>query len=122
VDFPKYFNAQRHSSWASLAPQTPILIGYNFEPAYHITIAARSLEITPTKNKRCTVLIHPFILESRDIPLEREVIRFEAIAEENLAIGGRTVLQGVEDTERKPNECDSILHTISWNQRGMGRK
>jgi hypothetical protein len=105
-----------------LAPETPMLIGCNFGPAYYITITALSLEIAPTKNKRCTALIHAFILESLDIPLERGVIRFEAIAEENLAIDGRTVLQEVEDMERKPNEDDGILRTISRNQRGMRRK
>jgi hypothetical protein len=105
-----------------LTPETPMLIGCNFEPAYHITITALSLEIAPTKNKRCTALIHAFILESLDMPLERGVIQFEAIAEENLAIDGKTVLQEVEDMERKPNEDDGILRTISRNRHGVGRK
>jgi hypothetical protein len=105
-----------------LAPETPMLLGGNIDPAYHITITALSSEIAPTKNKRSTALLHAFILESLDIPLERGVIRFEAIAEENLAVNGKTVLQEVEEMERNPNEDDGVLRTISRNRGIMGRK
>jgi Macrophage migration inhibitory factor (MIF) len=105
-----------------LAAETPMLVGGNVEPAYHITITALSLEIAPTKNKRSTALLHAFILESLDIPLERGVIRFEAVAEENLAVNGKTVLQEVEEMERNPNDDDGVLRTISRNRGRMGRK
>jgi hypothetical protein len=105
-----------------LSPETPILLGGNVEPAYHITITALSSEITPTKNKRSTVLPHAFILESLDIPLEKGVIRFDAIAEENLAINGKTVLQEVEEMQKDPYEDDGVFGTIGRSRGRMGRK
>lgn len=105
-----------------LSPETPMLIGGNIEPAYHITITALSLEIAPTKNKRSTALIHAFILESLDIPLDRGVIQFEAVRDENLAVNGKTVLQEVEETQRNANEEDGMLCAMSRTKGKMGRK
>ena len=100
----------------------PMLLGGNAEPAYHITISALAKEIAPTKNKRSTALLQAWILESLHIPVERGVIRFEAIAEENLAFNGKTVLQEIEEMESNPNEDDGVLRTISRNGVKVGRK
>ena len=102
--------------------QAPILLGGNAEPAYFITIRAVSSEIAPTKNKRSTALLQAWILECLEIPLDRGIIRFEATAEENLATNGKTLLQEIEEMERRPNEEDGILGTISRNRGKMGRK
>ena len=110
------------SSVMVILAQAPILLGGNAGPAYFITIKAVSSEIAPTKNKRSTVLIQTWILECLQIPLDRGVIRFEATAEENLATNGKTLLQEIEEMERRPNEGGVILRTISRNRGKMGRK
>lgn len=103
------------------SPQT-MLFGGSFEPAYNMTIAALASEIAPTKNKRSTALVQAFMLESLDIAPRRGIIRFEPVAEENLATNGMTALQEIEEIERNSSEDSRVLRTISRNRSRKGRR
>jgi hypothetical protein len=85
-----------------LAPETPMLLGENVESDYHITITALSLEVAPTKNKRNTTLLQAYMFENLQIPLDRGVIRLEAIAEANLATQWRHSASGDRGNGRVP--------------------
>lgn len=90
-----------------------MLLAGTSEPAYHLTIVALQTEIAATKNKRSTHLIQDFMLEALDIQPTRGVLRFEAVAEENLATNGMTALQEIEQLERQPPDDDGILRALS---------
>ncbi len=105
-----------------VSPETPILLGGNSEPAYHITLTALASEVAPTKNKRSTYLIQKFMTDCLRIPANRGVIRFEALAEENLATNGMTTLQEIEELQRNSSEDSGALRTVSRNRSRKGRK
>jgi Macrophage migration inhibitory factor (MIF) len=97
--------------------EVAMLIGGNSEPAYHVTVTALPSEIAATKNKRSTHLIQDFMQDSLDIKPRRGVVRFEAVAEENLATNGMTALQEIEQLERNSVEDDGILRAWSRQTR-----
>jgi Macrophage migration inhibitory factor (MIF) len=97
-------------------PCQAMLFGGSPEPAYYMTITALASEIAPTKNKRSTALVQGFMHESLDIAPRRGIIRFEPIAEENLATNGITVLQEIEDMERNSSEESRALRSLSRNR------
>lgn len=86
------------------------------EPAYYLKITALASEIAPTKNKRSTALVQEFMHESLDIAPRRGIIRFEPVAEENLATNGMTALQEIEEMARNSSEDSRALRTISRNK------
>jgi hypothetical protein len=96
-----------------LSTDVTMLLAGTSEPAYHLTIVALQTEIAPTKNKRSTHLIQDFMLEALEIQPTRGVLRFEALAEENLATNGMTALQEIEQLERQPPDDEGILRALS---------
>ena len=105
-----------------VSPETPILLGGNSEPTYHITLTALASEVAPTKNKRSTYLMQKFMTDCIRIPANRGVICFEAVAEENLATNGMTTLQEIEELQRNSSEESGVLRTVSQNRSRKSRK
>ncbi len=81
-----------------------MLFGGTFDPAYKITVTALPSQIQPTTNKRNAALIQTFMTDELRVPANRGVIKFIAIAEENLATNGHTVLGEIEALDRHINE------------------
>ena len=99
-----------------------MLLGGNSEPAYHLTITALPSEIAATKNKRSTHLIQDFMFDTLQITPKRGVVRFEPVAEENLATNGMTALQEIEQLERQSTEEDSLLRALSRQRSRRSKK
>ncbi|EXJ83672.1 hypothetical protein A1O1_07296 [Capronia coronata CBS 617.96] len=115
---------QRPASCIMAMASTDIsmLLGGNSDPAYHLTITALPSEIAATKNKRSTHLIQDFMLDTLQIPPKRGVVRFEAVAEENLATNGMTALQEIEQLERQSTDGDGLLGVLSRQRSKRGKK
>jgi len=106
----------------TLNTDVTMLLAGTSEPAYHLTIAALQAEIAATKNKRSTHLIQDFMLDALEIQPTRGVLRFEAVAEENLATNGMTALQEIEQLERQPNGDEGILRALSRQRSRRSKK
>ena len=106
----------------TVAPEIPILLGGSTEPAYHMTITALQTEVAPTKNKRSTALVQAFMYDCLRIKARRGAIRFDPVAEENLATNGMTTLQEIEEMERYSSDDNGVLRTISRTQSRKGKK
>ena len=106
----------------TVSPKTSMVLGGTTEPAYHMSIAALSSEIAPTKNKRSTALIQDFMEECLGIASRRGVIRFEPVAEENLASNGMTALQEIEGLEARSSEDNGVIRGIVRNRSKKGKK
>lgn len=96
-----------------VSTDNPMIIGGSSEPAYSMTIIALPPEIAATKNKRSAHLIQQFMQETLNISPQRGVVRYEAVAEENLATNGVTALQEIEQLERQSHDEDSTFRTLS---------
>ncbi|KAI1344298.1 hypothetical protein F5Y15DRAFT_366102 [Xylariaceae sp. FL0016] len=79
---------------------TAMLFGGSFDPCYLLTIHALPHLVQPTMNKRNAAMIQRWIEEAVGVPPSRGCIRFIAIPEENIAIGGKTLATEVEDMRR----------------------
>lgn len=106
----------------TLNTDVTMLLAGTSEPAYHLTIAALQAEIAATKNKRSTHLIQDFMVDALEIQPTRGVLRFEAVAEENLATNGMTALQEIEQLERQPSGDDGILRALSRQRSRRSKK
>jgi Macrophage migration inhibitory factor (MIF) len=100
-----------------VSTEVAMLIGGNSEPAYHLTVTALPSEFAATKNKRSAHLLQAFMQESLDIKPKRGVVRFEPVAEENLATNGVTALQEIEQLEQDSAEDEGFLRAISLQTR-----
>ena len=100
-----------------VSTEVAMLVGGTSEPAYHLKVTALACEIAATKNKRNAHLLQDFMQESLQIKPSRGVVRFESVAEENLATNGMTALQEIEQLERNSAEDDGILRAISRQTR-----
>jgi len=106
-----------------VSPCVAMILGGNSEPAYHLTSTALQSDVAPTKNKRSTYLLQQFMLDTLHISGMRGVVRFEGIAEADLAIGGMTIQQEIEEMEQKhSNEDTGILRAISRQGDHKGKK
>ncbi|OCL06041.1 hypothetical protein AOQ84DRAFT_355678 [Glonium stellatum] len=81
-----------------------LLLSGSFEPAYILTVTALPVQIQPTVNKRNAALIQSFMSDILGVTADRGIVRFQTIPEENLAIGGRTVLGEIERLEKQQAE------------------
>lgn len=88
----------------SITHSACLLFGGSFEPAYTMTITALPSLVQPTTNKRNAALIQKSMEDVLGVPPQRGLIRFVPVAEENLAINGRTVLGEIEEMERVSKE------------------
>jgi hypothetical protein len=90
-----------------------MIVGGNSDPAYYLTITALPAEIAATMNKRSAHLLQGFMQEALQIPPQRGIVRYEAVAEENLATNGKTALQEIEQLERQSHDEGSRIRSIS---------
>ncbi|TKA72218.1 hypothetical protein B0A49_03943 [Cryomyces minteri] len=81
-----------------------LLLGGSFDPAYTLTITAIPSLLQPTTNKRNAALIQAFMTEILSVPADRGVIKFQHIAEENLATNGATLLGEIEKVDKQMAE------------------
>lgn len=88
----------------SITHSACLLFGGSFEPAYTMTITALPSLVQPTTNKRNAALIQKSMEDVLGVPPQRGLIRFVAVAEENLATNGRTVLGEIEELQRGTQE------------------
>ncbi len=105
----------------TVSPNISILLGGSLKPAYLMNITALASSIEPTKNQRSTAMMRKFMLESLAISPERGVIRFQPIAEADLGIDGKTVLQGVEGKDRHFSQDTAILGVNSMSRGRKGK-
>ncbi|KAG9655506.1 hypothetical protein KCU64_g6495, partial [Aureobasidium melanogenum] len=83
-----------------------LLLAGSFEPAYILTITALPSQLQPVTNKRNSALIQSFMADILAVPPERGILRFQPIAEENLATNGTTVFGEIERTEKSSIDSD----------------
>ncbi|KAI0123855.1 Tautomerase/MIF superfamily [Xylariales sp. AK1849] len=77
-----------------------MMFGGSFDPAYTLTIFALPTLVQPTMNKRNAALIQNHLSETLGVAPSRGYVRFVATAEEDVAIGGKTVAGEMDDLER----------------------
>ncbi|PVH82298.1 Tautomerase/MIF [Cadophora sp. DSE1049] len=109
-----YYLSQRYqrpenSIVVTLTHSLCMLFGGNFDPAYTLTISALPSQLQPVTNKRNATLLGQHMQESLQVSSRRGVIKFIAIAEENLANDGKTVSGEIEDLEKETSESNSSL-------------
>lgn len=90
-----------------------LLLAGSFEPAYILTIHALPSQLQPTTNKRNAALIQAFMADVLSVPPERGIIRFQPIAQENLATNGTTMLGAIERLEKAQVEEGASTNGIS---------
>ena len=105
-----------------ISTEVSMLIGGNTEPAYHMTIAALPSEIAATKNKRTAHLIQDFMLQTLEIRPKRGVVRFDAVAEENLATNGVTAMQEIEELEGNSVDEDGAFRSVTRQKSRRSKK
>ena len=103
------YQRSENSIVVTVAHSTCLLFGGNFDPAYTLTITALPSQMQPVTNKRNATLIAKAMEDALGVPPERGLIKFQAIAEENLATAGKTVLGEIEDLEKEVAESQSSL-------------
>ncbi|KAI1810906.1 Tautomerase/MIF [Poronia punctata] len=81
-----------------------MLFGGTFEPACTLTIHALPSLLQPATNKRNAILIQQHLLETLGVPISRGYVRFQPTAEENVAIGGKTVAAEAEEIAKGNND------------------
>ena len=80
-----------------------LALGGTFDPCYILNIQTVPSQMGPTTNKRNASLIQSFMSDILSVPAERGIVTFTPIAEENLAIGGKTMLAEMEKANSKQN-------------------
>ncbi|CAD6500808.1 BgTH12-06514 [Blumeria graminis f. sp. triticale] len=107
------YQRPQNSILVTMSHSCCVLFGGNFEPAYIMNITALPSQVLPVTNKRNAVLLGRLMEESLGVSAERGVIKFTAIAEENLANHGRTVAADIEDLERAQHESQQSVRCLS---------
>ncbi|KAI0532123.1 Tautomerase/MIF superfamily [Xylaria digitata] len=77
-----------------------MLFGGTFEPACTLTIHALPSLLQPVTNRRNAILIQRHLHETLGVVSTRSYVRFEVTAEENVAVGGKTLAPDDEGTGR----------------------
>ncbi|KAI1747144.1 Tautomerase/MIF [Xylaria castorea] len=77
-----------------------MLFGSTFDPAYTLTILALPSLLQPATNKRNAILTQRHLHETLGVVPTRGFVRFEAVPEENIAIGGKTLAAEIEGLSR----------------------
>jgi len=88
----------------SLAHSACLIFANSFDPAYILTVTALPSQVQSTTNKRNVALLQAFIAQALNVPATRGIVRFIAVAEENLGTGGVTVLGEIESLSKGPTK------------------
>lgn len=86
-----------------------LLFGGSFDPAYTLTINALPSQLQPVTNKRNAALLAKAMEEGLGVCPDRGLIKFCAIAEENIATDGKTIGQEIEELEKETAEANVSL-------------
>ena len=78
-----------------------LALGGTFEPCYILNVQTVPSQMGPSTNKRNASLIQSFMSDILSVPAERGIVTFTPIAEENLAMGGKTMLAEMEKPTTK---------------------
>lgn len=97
-----------------------LLLGGSFEPTYILTINALPVQLQPTLNKRNAAMIQNFMTESIGVPIDRGIVKFVAIQEENFAMNGMTILGEIENLERTQAEETGMKRAMTKSSRRSG--
>lgn len=92
---------------ATVETDVAMILGGSSELAYSMTITALNPDIAATKNKRSAHLVQQFMQEALKIHPQRGVVRYQTVAEENIATNGVTTLQEIEQLERLSHDEES---------------
>ncbi|KAK7726252.1 hypothetical protein SLS53_007047 [Cytospora paraplurivora] len=74
-----------------------IFFAGTFEPAYIITVSALAPYVQPVTNRRNAYLLSEHLEEALGVSSTRGLIRFTGLAEEDVALDGRTLAQSLEE-------------------------
>ena len=85
------------SIMVSLGHAACMLFGASCEPTYLLTISAIPSFTTTAMNKHSASCLQNFIEEELKCPADRGVVRFTTTPEENLAVGGITLSQRIDE-------------------------
>ncbi len=83
-----------------------LALGGNFEPCYMLTIHAVPAQMGPTTNKRNASIIQTFMQSVLSVTADRGIVTFAAMAEENVAMNGHTMLGEIERQEKRNSVND----------------
>jgi len=78
--------------------------GGTFDPSYTVSIFALPAELPPTINQRNAALIQNHLEVALGVLPSRGILRFVPVAEENMAVNGKTVTGILEDAGRGVSE------------------
>lgn len=78
-----------------------LALGGTFEPCYILNLQTVPSQMGPSTNKRNASLVQSFMSDILSVPSERGIVTFTPIAEENLAIGGKTMLAEMEKASKQ---------------------
>jgi len=93
----------------TVSHSTCLLFGGSFDPAYTLTITALASQLQPVTNKRNAAIVAKAMEDNLGVGPERGVIKFQAIAEENVATNGKTIAGEIEDLRK-----ESMDSNPSW--------
>lgn len=113
------FQRPESSIMVILDDNAHLILGSSDEPAYLATVSALPCMIGPVTNLRHTILIQDAIKETIGIPVNRGVVKFECIPEENFGTNGTTLRDEINKLERVSTEENSAIKNFS---RTMSRK
>lgn len=74
-----------------------IFFAGTFEPAYVATVSALPAYVQPATNRRNAHLLSEHLEEALGVPPPRGLVRFVALPEDGVALGGRTLAQVMEE-------------------------
>lgn len=98
-----------------------LMMGGSFDPTYILTITALPVSVQPTLNKRNAALLQKFMTETIGVHADRGVVKFISIAEDNLAIGGNTLLGEIERLERQQlGDGTGLVRALTKSSRKSG--
>lgn len=106
----------------NVAHSACLIFGGTFDPAYTLTITALPSQIQPTLNKRNAAIIQTFMAEGLGVAASRGVVKFVAIAEENFATNGQTILGELEALDKHPQDEGSSRKSSVARNKGESRK
>lgn len=101
-----------------------MLYAGSFEPAYILTITALATQLQPVTNKRNAALLSKAMDELLGVNPARGTIKFMSVPEENLASGGRTVADLIEEAGKDPGHgpLGGVQRTLSRGSRQSREK
>jgi hypothetical protein len=103
------YQRPENSIVVTLAHSCCLLFGGNFDPAYTLTINALPSQLQPVTNKRNAALLAKAMEEGLGVAPERGLIKFSAVAEENIATAGKTIAQEIEELDKENAETNAHL-------------